>query len=78
MVLIYNFKERLLNKIKILLFERYEYKEERIIDQVIPKNNKMIPNIVYQTWVSRNIQWRLSQEIKKFRNLKVSKFDKLF
>ena len=66
--MIYNFKERFLNKIKILLFERYEYKQEEIIDQVIPKNKKIIPNIVYQTWVSRSIQWRLSQEIKKFRN----------
>ena len=68
MVLIYNFKERFLNKIKKLLFERYEYKQEEIIDQVRPKNKKIIPNIVYQTWVSRNIQWRLSREIKKFRN----------
>tara|TARA_Y200000002_G_C22539741_1_gene603410 strand:- start:83 stop:907 length:825 start_codon:yes stop_codon:yes gene_type:complete len=69
MVLIYNFKKRFLNKIKLLLFERFEYKQEEIIDQVIPKNKKIIPNIVYQSWVSRSIQRQLSQEIKKFRNL---------
>ncbi len=67
MVFIYNFKDRFFNKINALFFEKYEYRKKEILDQVIPENKNTIPNIVYQTWISRSISWRLAKEIEKFR-----------
>lgn len=69
MFLIYNFKERLFSKLQKIFFERFEYKQINIPDQIRANSNTEIPNIVYQTWLSKKLPWRLAEQIKIFRNL---------
>jgi len=66
----FNFiKRRLRNLIKIF-FESFECIYKEIPNQIVElKYKNKIPNVVYQTWVSRSLPWRMFIEIKKFRNL---------
>ena len=65
-----NLNGTILRKIYKIFLERFEYIYEELPNQITQKNNKnQIPNVVYQTWVSRKLPWRMSKEIKKFREL---------
>ena len=69
MALIYNFNERLLIKLKAILFERFEYKQKNLPHQICKIKKNKIPNIDYQTWPEKKLPWRLANNIKEFRDL---------
>ena len=70
MVFLPNFKQRLGAKFHKIFLERFEYFRKVIPNQIVEENNKnIIPNIVYQTWINRELPWRMSKEITKFREL---------
>ena len=69
MLLIPDFRKRIINKINKIFFEGFEYRYLHLSDQIGNISNKVIPNTVYQTWISRSIPWRLYESIKEFRNL---------
>ena len=51
------------------IFHHISQRTLYIDDQIAPELNNVIPNIVYQTWVSRSVPRRLGREIKRFRGL---------
>lgn len=70
MLFIPNFRKRLVDKFNKIFIERFEYIYKDLPDQVVRQNNRLqIPNVVYQTWVTRSLPWRMFNEIRKFRNL---------
>ena len=69
MPLIYNFKQRFIDKFKAILFERFEYHKITISNQICKENKNEIPNIVYQSWKTRDLPWRLVNDMKRFRRL---------
>ena len=69
MIFLPNFRKRLTSKIYKILFERFEYRYFEIPDQIVELKTDIIPNIVYQTWVSKKLPWRLIKGIKEFRKL---------
>ena len=62
--------ERVPRKLYKFTFEQFEYFYKTIPNQIKKqKNNTEIPNVVYQTWIKRELPWRMAKEIKKFREL---------
>tara|TARA_B100001769_G_C21860579_1_gene466062 strand:- start:358 stop:531 length:174 start_codon:yes stop_codon:yes gene_type:complete len=56
MVFLPNFKQRLGAKFHKIFLERFEYFRKVIPNQIVEENNKnIIPNIVYQTWINREL-----------------------
>ena len=64
-----DFRKRVNSKFHKIFFERFEYRYLNLSDQIVNLSSGIIPNIVYQTWVSRSVPWRLFESIKEFRNL---------
>ena len=61
---------KITRKIYQVFFEGFEYFYKKIPNQITKQNHKKeIPNVVYQTWISRKLPWRMAKEIKKFREL---------
>ena len=56
-------------KISAKIFPYLSQRTLFIDDQLVAPAKSEIPNIVYQTWVSKSIPRRLGKEIKKFRKL---------
>ena len=56
-------------KLSIKIFPYISQRTLYIDDQIAPPLNNEIPNIVYQTWVSKTLPRRLGKQIKKFREL---------
>ena len=61
-------KDKFFN-ISIKLFPYISQRTLYINDQIVPPDKNEIPNIVYQTWVSKSLPRRLAKQIKKFRDL---------
>ena len=60
------------DKIYKILIKIFPYISQRTLyinDQIAPAINNEIPNIVYQTWVSKSLPRRLGREVEKFRKL---------
>ena len=65
-----NLIEKVPRKLYKVTFEQFEYFYKKIPNQITKqKKNTEIPNVVYQTWISRELPWRMAKEIKKFREL---------
>ena len=70
MVFLPNFKKRIGAKFHKIFLERFEYIRKEIPNQIVEESEKtIIPNIVYQTWINKELPWRMWKEIKKFREL---------
>lgn len=66
---ILNFIKDKIFKLSYKVFPSYVYKTTYLPNQIAPNLSREIPNIVYQTWVSKSLPLKLAREIKKFREL---------
>ena len=70
MVFLPNFKKRIGAKFHKIFLERFEYIRKEIPNQIVEEKEKtIIPNIVYQTWINKELPWRMWKEIKKFHQM---------
>ncbi len=56
-------------KIRFILLPNIDKKPVYLKNQVRKESKNEIPNIIYQTWVSRYLPNKLAKEVKKFRSL---------
>ena len=65
---LYLIKDKFFN-LSIKFFPYIAQRTLYLNDQIAPPAKNEIPNIVYQTWVSKSLPRRLAKQIKKFREL---------